>query len=49
MSTKELYTFKKIQETNGEYLELHIISVNRETLKALFHMTIVIVVIHDCD
>jgi hypothetical protein len=42
VSTKELYIFKIIQETNGVYLEIHTHLCLQKNLKDLFQITRVI-------
>jgi hypothetical protein len=42
MSTKELYTFKMVQETNAAYLELHTHASQWKNSKVLFQMARII-------
>jgi hypothetical protein len=45
VSTNELYTLKIIQRTNAAYLDFTSSPVDRKTLKDLFQMTRVVVVV----
>jgi hypothetical protein len=45
VSTKELHNFKMIQKTNAAFLNFTPASVDRKTLKVLFQMTRVTVVV----